>query len=146
MFIFSVIAPQVSVTGTASISSDNNNANVALECRARGQPIPDVKWKIGENDITNQAQFVTQADGLSLSRLISSVRMSQFPFPNTVCVKQSGREIKCPLQNYTCAASYLPINGGGMKVSQTSLTINLSKYYKRFLLNFIFLKLKNQCQ
>ena len=136
LFNFSVKTPEVLVTGTVSVSSDNKNANIALECRARGQPTPSIEWKNGAIDVTSQAKLVAQADGSSLSRLTWSIRLSQFPLPNTVCVGRGGsidsRARSCPLQDYTCVASYLPPDGGGMNVSQTSLTIGLSKYYKRF--------------
>ena len=143
MLHFSVMTPQVTVTGNVSISSDNSNVDIALECRARGQPTPDVKWKSSATNVTSQAQFLAQTDGSSLSRLTWSIRLSQFPLPNTTCVGRRGsidnRARSCPLPDYTCVASYLPINGGGMEVSQTSLTIELSKYYKPFVYNVIFL-------
>ena len=124
-----VNSPKVSLQGATSISGFGINTKVTfvLECRARGQPTPDIKWTNGTTDLTSQARILTQSNGFTNSSLTFQAPLSQLT-SGFSCQKQLSRMVRCSWQSYKCAAFYPELYGRAQNFAQVPLSFNLSKY------------------
>ena len=128
---FPVNSPQVNVHGVATVSGTGTitKVQVTLECRARGQPSPDIKWTNGTRDLKNQASPLTHTDGSTSLNSDFQVPLSQFIFQSNCQKKtQSSRVVRCSWLSYKCIASYAETHGGARKSAHALLGVDLSMY------------------
>ena len=109
----------MTILANKTANSFDGKVNVALECWARGQPDPEVKWQRGTTDITSKATLVNKSEGLMVSR-IPSVGI------NNPCKKNGfppSRKRLCTIPTHVCVSSYPPRNGGIPAISRISTVI-----------------------
>ena len=90
-----------------------------MECKGRGAPEPDVKWKTEYGNLVKNVQS-ERKDGMPVSKL-------SMPMLTSSCSRKNlSRTIVCNVTSYVCPYS-LEV-GGAMVSSRASTTLILSEF------------------
>ena len=121
VFPFLVNSPQADVKIIGFIPVFAGLVNVNMECKGRGVPEPDIKWKTESGVIVKHDQL-ERMDGMTVSKL------SMLMLTSSCSRKNLSRTIVCNVTSYVCQVSNSLEVGGAMVSSRSSTTLRLSEF------------------